>query len=84
MSVVRTTGIALASRRDNGVGMLIESDDERDGLMAPSIANCLPDDLLVSQVDAIEKADCQTHFFAGRLQFAGGADELHRLAVCVQ
>ena len=43
--------------RDDSVGMAIEGDDYRNGLMLARIRDCLPDDLLMPEMDAVEKTD---------------------------
>src|SRR5207237_10790915 len=66
-----------ASERDDGVGVTIESEDHRHGLMLASISDGLFDDLLVAEVDAVEKADRQTNAPIGGLQFGSGMGDFH-------
>jgi hypothetical protein len=46
----------------NLIGMLIEGHYCRYALVLTSVAERLPDDLLVAQMDPIEEADCQADF----------------------
>src|SRR5579862_6112045 len=56
-------------RSDHGVWMPIEGKHEREGVVLARVGNSLPDDLLVSQMDAVKETNGQTHFAAGGLQF---------------
>src|ERR1700722_2137944 len=48
--------------------------------MLTSIGNCLPDDLLVAKVHAVEKADRKADFFGFGLQFVCGVNDFHDTA----
>ena len=62
---------------DDGVGMLIEGDDEREGIVFAGVGDGLPDDLLMTKVHAVEEADRKADFVAAGGQFVGGANQLH-------
>jgi hypothetical protein len=57
--------------------MAVESDDQRDGFVLLGIGCGLADDLLVAQVNAIEKANRQADFAPGGLQFTKLMNEFH-------
>ena len=44
-----------ALRRDDGIGMAVEGDHERDRIVLARIGDGLPDDLLVAEMHAVEK-----------------------------
>ena len=52
--------------RDDGVGMAIEGDDERERLVLARVGDGLPDDLLMAEMHAVEETDGQADFAACR------------------
>jgi hypothetical protein len=58
--------------------MPIEGEDEREAIVLSRVGNGLPDDLLMAQVHAVEKADGQAYFAAGGLQLSCGVNDIHR------
>jgi len=48
-----------AFRRDHGAGMAVESYDQGQGVVLASVRNRLFDDLLMAEVDAVEKTDSE-------------------------
>ena len=63
--------------RDDGVGMPVERDHQRDGVVLARVGDGLADDLLMAEVDAVKKADGQADFAAAGLQFICGMDDFH-------
>ena len=57
--------------------MPIEGEHEREGIVLARVGNGLPDDLLMAQMDAVEKTDGQTDLAAGRFQLIGGVNDIH-------
>ena len=47
---------------DNGAGMTIESDDDREGLVLRGIGNGLADDLLMAQMNAVKNPNAYADF----------------------
>ena len=62
---------------DDCIGMAVEGDHEADGLVLTRIGNRLTNDLLVAQMNSIEKTDGQADFAAGGLEFGGSVDGAH-------
>src|SRR5687767_9140868 len=62
---------------DNRVGMPVESDRDCEAFVLAGIGDGLADDLLMSEVNAVENADCHTDFAGAWIQFAGAMDQLH-------
>ena len=50
--------------RDDGIGMPVKSEDERDGVVLAGVGDGLPDDLLVAEMHAVKNADGQADFFS--------------------
>ena len=63
-----------ARRSHHGVGMTIERENQRRGFVLAGVSNGLPDDLLMSEVHAVEETDREADFPAGGGKFFGGAD----------
>ncbi len=53
-----------AVRRDDGIGMAVKGDDERDRIVLPRVGDGLPDDLLVAEMHAVKHADGQADLAA--------------------
>src|SRR5207244_3970372 len=51
-----------AIRRDDGIGMFVEGDDERDAIVLACIGDSLPDDLLMAEMDPVKHADGEADF----------------------
>src|ERR1700683_2130706 len=69
-----------AIRRDDGIGMPVKSQNDCNRIVLTRIRNCLPDDLLMSKMHAVEKTDRKADFFAFGLQFICGVDDFHDAA----
>jgi hypothetical protein len=57
--------------------MLIEGDHERNGLVLGGVSNGLANNLLMPQMNSVEKADGQGDFAPAGEQFVWGVDEGH-------
>jgi len=68
-----------AIRRDNCVGMFIEGDNDRERVVLEGVRDGLTDDLLVSEVYAVEEADHQAYAPPAGIGFLRGVDKVHRL-----
>lgn len=66
-------------RRDNGAGVLIEGDDKGKATMLAGVGDGLPDDLLVTEMDAVEHADGEADFAIAVGEAGGAVANLHRL-----
>src|SRR5262249_32687770 len=64
--------------RDDGVGVLVERDNHAGSFVLSCVAQGLADDLLMSQVNAIEKADGQANLSIFRLELRRAMDDAHR------
>ena len=53
--------------RHHGIGVPVERDHQRQGVMLPRVGDGLADDLLVTEMDAVKKADGQADLFAAWL-----------------
>jgi len=57
--------------------MAIKRDGDGDAFVLARVLDRLPDDLLMAEVNAIKHPDGHAHFARARLQFVGGADDVH-------
>jgi hypothetical protein len=57
--------------------MTIKRYDKRNRVVLPRVGNSLPDDLLMPEMNAVEKTNRQADFAALRIQFFGGANDVH-------
>src|SRR6266487_169679 len=57
-----------AVRGDDGVGVLVEGEDQRKGIMLPRVRERLADDLLMAEVHAVEEADGEADFAVAGLK----------------
>ena len=64
-------------RRDDGVGMFVEGDDHRDGIVLARVGDGLPDDLLVAKMHAVEHADGQADLPTGGSKLSCGSEDFH-------
>src|SRR6185503_5812212 len=61
-----------AVRRDNGVRMLVERENERERVVLSAVGDGLADDLLMAEMHAVEEADGEADLFTAGLQLGGG------------
>lgn len=63
--------------RNDGIGMAIKGDDDGNGFVLLRVGNCLTNDLLMTEMDAIEDADADADFALAGLEFSGSANDIH-------
>jgi hypothetical protein len=61
--------------------MPVKREHQRNGVVLPRISDGLPDDLLMTEMNAVKNADGEAGFTAAGLQVFGGMDDLHDLEV---
>ena len=62
-------------RRDNGVGMAVKSNHDRNGSEAPGLFAGLAEDALVPQMDAVKNTNGHANPARPGLQVSGGMDD---------
>ncbi|MEQ2010028.1 MAG: hypothetical protein ABMA26_24865 [Limisphaerales bacterium] len=66
-----------AVRRDDGVRMAVEGYDDRHALVLAGVGKCLPDDLLVAEMHAVEDTDGHADLARAGAEFGGGGEDGH-------
>src|SRR5206468_9150965 len=61
-----------AVRGDDGVGVLVEGEDQRERIMLPGVRKRLANDLLMAEMHAVEEADGKADFFTAGFQLGAG------------
>jgi hypothetical protein len=61
--------------RDNSIGMAIKGHHQRQPFMLPGIGNGLPDDLLMTEMHAVEDTDGNADPFTGGLQLKSSVEQ---------